>query len=181
MVAAFAFLSSLMAFVVIGTGGLVLAGIENSGARGSGLAIAALAAGAFACALVLVLAPSGAFRGRTRRPAGVAAAFVAALPVGALGMAAILFVGSPLGSGIPGIEWPLFAAGLLFALGAVSVVALGYLRVTEASADAPHEDAEEIPGRRATPVSPDPWDPRWEPEDATERVREEDDVRVTRV
>ncbi len=178
-IAAYAFVSSLVAFVVIGTGGLVLAGVENSGARGPGLMIAALAAGAFACALLLVFAPSGAFRGRARRPAGIAATFIAALPVGALGMAAILFVRLPFGSAMPRIEWPLFAAGLVLVLGALSVVALGYLRVTEGSGRAAGREPAGRPAPASAEVRRDA--PRWEEEGARATAREEDEARVTRV
>jgi hypothetical protein len=126
-----AVLSSLTALVVIVGGALMLARLEHSDAGGASLAIGALAAGAFALTLVLVFAPVGTFRRSGRRPAGIVATFFAALPVGVLGTAAILFVGLPGSAAMPELVWPLRAAGIVLALGAVSVVALGYLRVTE--------------------------------------------------
>jgi hypothetical protein len=131
-----AFLSSLTALVVIAGGALMLAGLEHTDASGASLAISALATGAFALTLVLVFAPIGTFQNRRRRPAGIAATFLAAMPVGVLGIAAILFVGLPGSTAMPELVWPLRAAGIVLALGAVSVVALGYVRVTERDVEA---------------------------------------------
>jgi hypothetical protein len=48
-----------------------------------------------------------------------------------LGTAASLFVELPGSAKMPELVWPMRAAGIVLALGAVSVVTLGYLRVTE--------------------------------------------------
>jgi hypothetical protein len=139
-IAACAFLAALAAFVVIGGGGIVLAGMQDSGERGPGFAAALVAAFAFGCALVVVFAPRGAFGSGSRRALGMAAAFIGALPAAALSCAAFLFTGIPFGSRIPAVDWPVFAGGVAFALGAAATLALGYVRITSREAVADDED-----------------------------------------
>jgi hypothetical protein len=128
--AACAFLSALAAFVVIGGGGIVLAGMQDSGERGPGFAAAVVAALAFACAVAVVFAPRGAFRAGPRRAVGIAATFVGALPAAALSCAAFIFAGLPFDSRMPVVDWSVFSAGLAFAAGAAALLALGYMRVS---------------------------------------------------
>jgi hypothetical protein len=129
-IAACAFLSAVAAFVVIGGGGIVLAGMQNSGERGPGFAAAVVAAVAFACTLAVVFAPRETFGAGPRRALGIAAAFIGALPAAALSCAAFLFAGLPFGSRMPAVDWSVFGAGVLFGLGAAATLTLGYLRVT---------------------------------------------------
>jgi hypothetical protein len=124
-----AFVSALMAFVVIGGGGIALAGLQGSGERMPGAAVAVVAGLALGCAMALVFAPRGAFRSGARRALGITSAFVGALPAAALSCAAFIFAGVPWGSRMPIVDWAVFAAGIAFALGALSIVVLGYLRV----------------------------------------------------
>jgi hypothetical protein len=49
----------------------------------------------------------------------------------ALAWAALFFTGLPLGTDLPLMDWPLFAGGLVLALGSVSILALGYRRASE--------------------------------------------------
>jgi amino acid transporter len=131
LVVAGAFGSSLLAFVLLLAIGAFLAGFEQTGARGTGLLLVVCAVVAFAAALFLVLARPGYFGGRLRRPLGMVVTLVAAAPVAALAWAALFFTGVPLGTDLPLMDWPLFAGGLVLALGSVSILALGYRRVSE--------------------------------------------------
>jgi hypothetical protein len=58
----------------------------------------------------------------------VLAALIGLLPLAALSAAALSFVGLPYGSAVPRLDWTLFAVGLLFGAGALSVAVLGVLR-----------------------------------------------------
>lgn len=157
LVLAGAFGSSLLAFVLLLAIGAFLAGFEQTGARGTGLLLVVSAAVTFAAALFLMLARPGYFRGRLRRPLGMVITFVAAAPVVALAWAALFFTGVPLGTELPMMDWPIFAGGLVLALGSVSILALGYRRVSEriagsgpaAETASTERDADEI---RVTPV-----------------------------
>jgi amino acid transporter len=131
LVVAGAFGSSLLAFVLLLAIGAFLAGFEQTGARGTGLLLVVCAVVAFSAALFLVFARPGYFGGRLRRPLGMVVTFVAAAPVVALAWAALFFTGLPLGTDLPLMDWPLFAAGLVLALGSVSILALGYRRASE--------------------------------------------------
>ena len=82
---------------------------------------------------------------------------VAAAPVAALAWAALFFTGVPLGTNLPLMDWPLFAGGLVLALGSVSILALGYRRASERMA------------RSASAAEP------------ASAERDEDDIRVRRV
>jgi hypothetical protein len=57
--------------------------------------------------------------------------FVAAAPVVALAWAALFFTGLPIGTALPMMDWPIFAAGVALALGGLCVLAFGYRRVSE--------------------------------------------------
>ena len=149
--------SSLLAFVLLLAIGAFLAGFEQTGARGTGLLLVVSAVVAFSAALFLVFARPGYFGGRLRRPLGMVVTFIAAAPVVALAWAALFFTGLPLGTDLPLMDWPLFAGGLVLALGSVSILALGYRRASERMA-------------RSAPAA--------EPASAE---RDEDEIRVRRV
>ena len=124
-----AFLTSLLAFVLIAGTGLFLAGVEQSGERGFGVVLTVAGLVAFGAVLLLVFAPPASFRRPVNRVLGVVATVLGLSPLLALAAATLYFVGSPFGSAIPRVDWALFVLGLAFALGAVSVGALGYLRI----------------------------------------------------
>ena len=136
LVAGLAFLSSLCACVVVAGGGLVLLAVESSGERGTGALLALSGTIAFAAAMLLVFAGRGMLARMFTRSGGralaVTAALLGALPMAALAAAAMHFSGVPLGSATPLLDWLVFALGLLLALGALSVLALGAWRFQEA-------------------------------------------------
>jgi hypothetical protein len=132
LVAGFAFLSSVAAFLVIAGGGLVLLLLENSGERGAGALLALSGAISFAAAMILLFAREGAFAGRGGTAGALTAALLGALPLAALSIGALRFSGLPFGSSMPLVDWSAFAAGLAYALGALSVLAVGYRRLSDA-------------------------------------------------
>ncbi|MGH6925018.1 MAG: hypothetical protein ACRED5_14895 [Propylenella sp.] len=157
LVAGLAFLSSVAAFVVIAGGGFLLLLIENSGERGAGALLALSGSIAFAAAMILIFAREGAFTGRGGRAGAVTASVLGALPSAALSAGALRFSGLPLGSDTPFIDWPAFAAGLLLALGAFSLLATGYWRTRErppprARSEALRPAPDAIAARAAQPI-----------------------------
>ncbi len=78
--------------------------------------------------MVLVFAREERFQEQTWRAGAVAAAIIGAMPVAGLAAAAFRFAGLPLRSAMPLVDWPIFLAGVLFALGALSILALGLSR-----------------------------------------------------
>jgi hypothetical protein len=176
IVAALAFISSLVAFLVVSGTGLFLLLVESSGERGSGALLALAGALAFAAALAVLLAREDALRGPGVQAAIAAAAVLAALPVAALSWAALRFAGLPIGSRTPTLDWAVFSVGVVLALGAVSILLLGYLRLRGR------------PRRRSTPREADLRAAQRQLRAAIEQDRdirmtadEEDDIRVRRV
>lgn len=169
-----AFLTSLLAFVLTAGSGLFLAGVEQSGERRLGVVLAAAGVVAFGAVLLLVFAPPALFRRPLNRALAVVATVLGLAPLAALAAAALFFVGSPFGSAIPRLDWALFVLGLVFALGAASVAALGYLRTT---GRAPREP-ERPEGSLYAPLAAAPARSR---DDADRSAFEiDDDVRVRR-
>jgi hypothetical protein len=187
LIAGLALLTSVAAFLVIAGIGLAALAIESSGERLNGALLAV--GGAIACAatLVLIFARKGAFSGRGGWLGALAAALIGALPVAALGVAALTFSGLPLGSAVPRLDWLMFAAGFVLLLGALSVLAHGYLRTGEARRAAAR------PAKRPEPAARPRVKPRasalphrWWLEEADRPARppphdvhEEEEVRVT--
>ena len=170
-ISALAFLSSLVACLVFIGGGLFLLAVENSGERGAGAMLALFGAVAFAAAWLLVFGRDEIFE-RPGRPIGLAAgAILAALPVAALAFGALRFAGIPLGSPVPRLDWSVFVVGIALALGAASILLLGYLR--SARPVAPRADWPPHPLRRDRKPSPDAETARMRPD--------ADDIRVTPV
>ena len=159
LTAALAFGATLLAFLLLLGTGAFLAVVEESGARGAGVLLALSAAVAFGAAAFLIWAPTGYFSRPLRRPLGVVITLAAAAPPAALAAAALVFTGLPLGTRLPLMDWPLFAAGLVLALGTLCVLAVGYRRLWERT---------RFPG---------PTGPSAERTSATE----EGEIRVTRV
>lgn len=156
-----AFASSLLAFIAMLGTGLFLAAVEQSGARGAGLLLGLAGIIAFGSALFLILAPAAYFRDPRRKTIGMAATLAAAMPVAVFGWAAFLFSGLPIASRSPLIDWMAFGSGVVLALGAMCILALGFLRV-----------------RGRPEARPPPPGARLPPEDPYDM---DDDVKVTRV
>lgn len=146
LTAGLALVTSVAAFLVVIGIGLAAFAIENSGERLNGALLAV--GGSIACAstLVLIFARKGSFAGRGGWLGALGAALVGALPVAALGVAALTFSGLPLGSAVPRLDWLMFSAGIVLLLGALSILALGYWRTSEA----PRKAAR--PAKRPDPV-----------------------------
>lgn len=134
LVVGLALLSSIAAFLVIAGGGLFLLAVESSGERGSGALLALSGTIAFAAAMALVFAGSGAFAGAAGRAVVVIAALLGMLPVATLSAGLLRFSGFPLGSPVPLFDWAVFALGVVLGLGALSVLVLGYWRLRERGA-----------------------------------------------
>ncbi len=129
-----ALLSSIAAFLVIVGGGLVLLLVPSSGERGAGALIALSGSIAFAAALLLTLG-WGRVPGTAESRAGaLTCALLAALPLAALSAIALRFSGLPIGSTLPLVDWSVFGVGLVFTLGALSMMATGYWRMQDAMA-----------------------------------------------
>ncbi len=174
-VAALAFLTSLVAAAIFVGGGLFLLAVESSGERGMGALLALGGTIALASALALIFARDEIFE-RTGRGVGVAvAALLAMLPVAALAFGAIRFAGLPVGSNLPLLDWMIFATGLLLALGAASILWLGYLRAASVSRTGPRYDS------GAQRSEPPPWKTSTWAEMPRLDFEAEEEVRVTRV
>jgi hypothetical protein len=139
LIAGLAFLTNLAASVVIVGGGLTMLAIENSGERGSGALLALGGSIAFAAAMILIFARKGAFAGLGGRAGALAAAALGMLPAAAICIAALSFSGFPYGTPVPLVDWPVFGIGIVLALGAASVLALGIMRRSEGTMRASHK------------------------------------------
>jgi hypothetical protein len=159
LVSSLAFLSSLAACIVVVGGGLTLLAIENSGERFSGALLALGGSVAFAATMILIFARRGAFAGPGGRVGALAAGVLGTLPMAAICMAALRFSGLPYASPVPLVDWPVFGVGVVLALGAASVLALGIIRMREFPARAPVA----APAAMAQPLPPRP-SPRRLPE-----------------
>lgn len=115
--------------------------MEQSGERGLGVILAGASIAAFAALLFLVFAPAGYFRKRAMKAIGAVATLIALLPVAAVSAAALAFVGVPYGTSLPRLDWPLFAVGFFFGLGAASIAALGFIRTAARGAQPPPQPA----------------------------------------
>ena len=123
LVVSAAFIASTVAFIAALAIGLFLAGVDESGMRGTGLLLAGGAVVAYAAALLIIVGPPRLFRGRGRVLAWLAA-LIAIVPLLAISGAALSVSGNPLGSTAPTLEYPAFAAGVLLAVGAAALVRL---------------------------------------------------------
>jgi MFS family permease len=128
------FLASLISFLALCGGGAALLLVANSGEQATGAMLAFCGAVAFAAVMALLFAPEERFREPTWRAGAVAAAIIGAIPVGGLAAAAFRFTGLPLRSAMPLVDWPIFLLGIFLAVGAVSILALGYRRARTTSA-----------------------------------------------
>jgi hypothetical protein len=129
-----AFISSLAAALIVVGGGLALLAIDVSGERGSGALLALGGAVATAAVMLLVFVREGAFGDGIRRHAAIGVAIIGAIPPAALAFAAFRFSGVPIATGTPLIDLSAFTIGLFFALGTVSILALGHRRSQEGAA-----------------------------------------------
>ncbi len=127
-IVALAFLSSVVSFAFVSGGGVALLVIANSGEQATGALLAFCGAIAFVCAMVLIFAREERFQEPTWRAGAIAAAIIGAMPVASLAAAAFRFAGLPVRSAMPLVDWPIFFAGVVFALGAIAILALGYWR-----------------------------------------------------
>ncbi len=144
LVAGLAFLTSVTAFLVIVGGGLALVLIESSGERGAGALLALCGAICFAAAMMILFAAERAFARHGGKAGALTMTLLAALPPAALSIGALRFAGFPYGSGVP-LLWGAFAAGLVLALGALSVLVVGYGRMGEARPAPPRREASRPP------------------------------------
>ena len=171
-----ALLTTAATFLLAAGLGLVFLLVPNSGERGAGVFFVLTGCLALGSALFLLYAADRGFRG----PAGIATAVVAILlafaPPAALAGAAIFFAGLPLDSVIPLADWSVLALGVLFALGACAIVALGYGRIARRHPPEPVIESRDLDAARR------------QLRDAFERDRakplrhdRDDDIRVTRV
>ena len=172
-----ALLATVATFLLTTGIGLVLLLVPNSGERTGGVLLVLTGCLALGSTLFLLNAADRGFRGA----AGIATAAVATLfaftPPAALAGAAIFFAGLPFGSVIPLADWSILALGVLFALGACAILALGYERLARSG-----EPAEPVLETRDLDTA------RRQLRDAFERDRarplrhdHDDDIRVTRV
>jgi hypothetical protein len=129
LVAGLAFLSSVAAFLVVVGGGLALLLIVNSGERGAGALLALSGSISFAAAMMLLFAGDGALARLGGRAGALIATLLAVLPPAALSLAAMRFAGFPFGGAAPFL-WSALVAGVAFALGTLSVAAVGYERMS---------------------------------------------------
>jgi hypothetical protein len=123
--------ASVLACLALLAAGIFLAGISQLGERGAGLLILAGTIVAMVAAGYVLFAPPAFFSGRARRPLAIIAAFLACAPAAVLALIAFLFVGIPYGSTSPALDWSVFTAGIVFALGAICILLSGYWRVVE--------------------------------------------------
>jgi hypothetical protein len=175
LVTAIAFLSSLAAALVTVGGGLALLLIEDSGERGTGVLLALGGTVAFVLALILLFARDGAFSTRFGNLGALGAAILSALPAAGLAFAAFRFARLPVGSPIPLIDWPVFAAGLALGLGVVALLARGYRR-SQGAGLPPIVHMQQI--REARQQLQSALDHDLGP---TSAIRDDDEVRVRRV
>jgi len=141
-IVALAFLSSVVSFLVVGGGGAALVAIANSGEQATGALLGFCGTIALACVLVLIFASEARFREPTWRAGAIAAAIIGAMPSAGIAAAAFRFAGLPIGSAMPTVDWSVFLAGILFTLGSVSILVLGYLRSQTPMQPAEEDDDE---------------------------------------
>jgi hypothetical protein len=172
VVSLLALLASLAAFAMFVGGGLFLLIVESSGERGAGALLALGGTIASLATLALVFAKRDAFEGKRGAPLAVFTALVAVLPIVVLAWGAFHFAGFPAGTTMPLLDWSIFAAGVALALGALSILVLGYLRIAGGF------------DRRAMPQE-EAWELEVQPRATAKRpsrvVHEDDDIRVTPV
>jgi hypothetical protein len=174
-----AFLSSVASFIAIAGGGLTLLAIEVSGERGMGALLALCSIVAFAAVMALIFARDGVFGGGIWRGVAIAAAIVGALPAAGIAFFAIRFAGLPFGSRMPVVDWSVLLVGILFGLGAISILALGHRRsqeVIEESEEAPVVHMQQIRNAQQQLRSASQADVPSRPADDYD-----DDIRVRRV
>jgi hypothetical protein len=145
LVVVLAFLSSLVAAVVMVGGGVSLLAIESSGMQGTGGLLALGGAIALAATMVLVFAKEGLLSGGIRSAAAIAIGIVGAAPPAVLAYVAIRFAQVPFWSPVPMLEWAALAAGLFFGVGAVAILALGHGRSEERRERSVEEEPTEVP------------------------------------
>ena len=138
VIVAAALAAASLAFIATISIGLFLAGIGESGARGSGLLLAIGSVAAFLATLALVFAPQRRFRGSGKALAALAT-LLALAPVVTISGAALFFSGNPLGSSLPVVDWTAFAIGILLALGAAAIALLGLSRLADAGQSDPSD------------------------------------------
>ena len=129
VVSALALVTSVIAFLLFAGTGLFLAGVQQSGERGLGLALFVVAVVAFSAVVALAFAPPGFFRRGAGPVMGIGAGIVGAMPPAGIAVAAFTFAGIPLGSALPALDWALFAAGAIFAIGTAAILLLAYGRL----------------------------------------------------
>jgi hypothetical protein len=153
----------ILAAALLAAVGLFLALVVQSGERGVGVVLLLVAAGMVAAMIYLVRSPA-TLGGRSKIFA-LAAVLVGASPLAALAIAALVFVGMPLATRTPFIDWSIVLVGLLFAVGGVCVAILGWERLRSPS---PAMATQPSPPPRLREAAERPFD--WN-----------EDVRVTRV
>jgi hypothetical protein len=156
VIAAIAFLASLVAFLVVAGTGIFLLAVENSGERLAGAVLALAATLAFAAAAALVFAPRSTFRPRRGRALAAVLTLLAVAPVAVL--AFLAFRG----------------LAVLFACGAGAIVFLGSDRLRRPRREPPRiEDLGAAQRQLHAALQQD--------RDIRMRAGAEDDVRVTLV
>jgi len=130
LIAVLAFVSGFVTFLVLVGIGLTLLLVQSSGERGAGAFLTLAGTVGFAAILGLLFAPD-AVRRLAGAPLAIGLGILAALPVAALALAALGFAGIPWGGRTAVLDWMSFLAGLALALGAASLLLLGYRRSKE--------------------------------------------------
>jgi hypothetical protein len=141
-IVALAFLSSVVSFLVVGGGGGALVAISNSGEQATGALLGFCGTIALVCVMVLIFASEVRFREPTWRAGAIAAAIIGAMPSAGIAAAAFRFAGLPIQSAMPAVDWSVFVAGILFTLGSIAILVLGYLRSQTPMEPAADEDGE---------------------------------------
>jgi hypothetical protein len=174
VIAAIAFLASLVAFLVVAGTGIFLLAVENSGERLAGAVLALAATLAFAAAAALVFAPRSTFRPRRGRALAAVLTLLAVAPVAVLAFLAFRFAGVPLDSAVPLLDWGVFGLAVLFACGAGAIVFLGSDRLRRPRREPPPIEGLGAAQRQLHAALQQDRDIRM-------RAGAEDDVRVTLV
>ena len=171
-----ALLTSAATFLLATGVGLVLVLVPNSGERTAGIFLLLAGCLALGSVLFLLYAADRGIRGVAGLITAVVATLFAFAPAAALAGAAIFFAGLPLDSVIPLADWSILALGVLFALGACAIAALGYGRIARRHPPEPVIETSDLDAARR------------QLRDAFERDRagplrydRDEDIRVTRV
>jgi hypothetical protein len=171
-----ALLATAVTFLVATGIGLVLVLVPQSGERGSGALLVLAGCLALGGALFLSFAGDRHFESAGGIVLAAVTTLLAFIPVAGLAGAAIFFAGLPFGSVIPLADWSILALGILLALGACAILALGYGRVVRRPPPEPAFETRDLDAARR------------QLRDAFERDRagplrydRDDDVRVTHV